>query len=604
MPPRKILGLTPPPQPVNIDTPRATHHKRGNDVEAASVPKAKRKKQTPASAPALHPDTYEVVNTGTMDVPTAASAAPTEKKKIKKKAAQQGGDVGMSPPGNPLTSNHPGTATTGTSRRIKKLSSLAKKVLEQNAKETSKEEAQVKRKQEKAQKATIHETPKATAAFLAGTQTQTIYTNISITPIEARPTTAVSQRAKQTGLKKLIQQCVANRHRNPPLSTSSTTSALVYDVDGASANLHSRGSSAVPPSRGPTVSRASSTVPSAARSESIPLASDFSRETTTEPPTRAQYPETSATLATEVAPRVPLSFIVARFGGPIPGPAPTPAKSESESESKPEPKANANAKVQVTLSSSEDQGEGESEGEEGSSPKSKFQVLEASLSSDNESDVTKPWFDAEDGPTRQLRINRTWVPTEFQVNFGANGQTAYLIANKNETNQWGYPRAYRFQPGLHAIHNPVQGAPILLNNARWGEWDLMIAKRKDTEPSSSTTWNQHLPITPPVDFSKIFEPPESIDQEDLVIYANLGMHHIPRAEDTPNTLFTDTRSSFILSPFNYFDDEPSRDIRNAILMQANEGGKYAVQESSVEETTCAPRALPGVAYTGQTVLSV
>lgn len=134
----------------------------------------------------------------------------------------------------------------------------------------------------------------------------------------------------------------------------------------------------------------------------------------------------------------------------------------------------------------------------------------------------------------------------------------------------------------------------------------MIAKAKDTEPSSSSTWNQHLPVDPPVDFSQFFNPPESIDQEDLVIYANLGMHHIPRAEDTPNTLFTDTRSSFILSPFNYFDEEPSRDIRNAILLQTDEKGRYVVDEAGGKESTCAPRALQdgGLQSTGQSTLGL
>ncbi|KAG8785118.1 hypothetical protein FRC12_017963 [Ceratobasidium sp. 428] len=219
-------------------------------------------------------------------------------------------------------------------------------------------------------------------------------------------------------------------------------------------------------------------------------------------------------------------------------------------------------------------------------------------------EVNKPWFDEEDGPTRQLRINRTWIPTELQTNFGSNGQTVYLIANKDVQNQWGYPKAYRFQPALHAVHNPVQGSQRLLTSARWSEWDLMVARRKDVEPSSSTTWNQHLPVVPPVDFSKFFDPPESIDQQDLVLYANLGMHHIPRAEDTPNTLFTDTRSSFILSPFNYYDEEPSRDIRNAILLQANEDGIYTVDEPGDKETTCAPRALSTVQYTGQASLNI
>ncbi|QRV73246.1 primary-amine oxidase [Ceratobasidium sp. AG-Ba] len=180
--------------------------------------------------------------------------------------------------------------------------------------------------------------------------------------------------------------------------------------------------------------------------------------------------------------------------------------------------------------------------------------------------------------------------------FGRNGQTVYLIANKNQKNQWGYPKSYRFQPGLHAVHN---GARRLLSNARWGEWDLMVAKREDTEPSTSTTWSQHLPIVPPVDFSKFFDPAESIDRESLVIYANLGMHHVPRAEDTPNTLFTDTRSSFILSPFNYYDDEPPRDIRNAILLQVDKDGSYFVAEPGETEATCAPQGSFSVHYTGQ-----
>ncbi|KAF8600307.1 amine oxidase catalytic domain-containing protein [Ceratobasidium sp. AG-I] len=217
-----------------------------------------------------------------------------------------------------------------------------------------------------------------------------------------------------------------------------------------------------------------------------------------------------------------------------------------------------------------------------------------------------PWFDADEGPIRQLWVNRTWVPNEIQTNMGENGQTTYVVANKNVKNKWGYPKAYRFQPGVHAVHNPLQGSRRILNSARWGEWDLMIAKAKDTEPWSSTTWNQHLSADPPVDFSKFFDPPESIDQEDLVIYANLGMHHIPRAEDAPNTLFTDTRSSFILSPFNYFDEEPSRDIRNAILLEMDENGEYIAGEPEGSESTCAPHALQGggVQYRGQNALGL
>ncbi|KIO19433.1 hypothetical protein M407DRAFT_30937 [Tulasnella calospora MUT 4182] len=221
-------------------------------------------------------------------------------------------------------------------------------------------------------------------------------------------------------------------------------------------------------------------------------------------------------------------------------------------------------------------------------------------------DVKFPWFDEDDPPTKQLRLQKTWVENEtsfsVQGNNNNNGQRVLLIGNKEKKNAWGQERMYRIMPGYHTIHNAVKGSGRVLNSAKWGEDDVFIVKHKDTEPSSSTTWNQQMPIYPPVDFSKITTPAESIDQEDLVVYLNLGMHHVPRAEDTPNTLFTDSRSSFFIAPFNYFDDEPSRDIRNAVLLvQDPNSGKYGVEESGSgdDDKTCTPRADVTPAYIGQ-----
>ncbi|KAG8928953.1 hypothetical protein FRC02_006181 [Tulasnella sp. 418] len=213
-------------------------------------------------------------------------------------------------------------------------------------------------------------------------------------------------------------------------------------------------------------------------------------------------------------------------------------------------------------------------------------------------EVTLPWSDPEDGVTRQLRADRQWISTESAFDLGNNGQTIYTIGNKNALNAWGYPKSYRIMPGYHTSHNAVVGSQRLLNNARWGEHDLFVLRHKDTEIWSSSTWNQHLPVAPPIDFSKYLEPAEEIDQQDLVVYINVGMHHLPRAEDTPNTLFTDTRSSFFFSPFNYFDDEPSRDITNAILLQGNSEGQYEVAEGGTgdDEQQCLLQSDPMLSY--------
>lgn len=64
----------------------------------------------------------------------------------------------------------------------------------------------------------------------------------------------------------------------------------------------------------------------------------------------------------------------------------------------------------------------------------------------------------------------------------------------------------------------------LLNNANWAAHHLSVSLRKDTEPSSSSMWNLHLPVAPPVDFDKFFDG-EDIEQKDLVLWINVGTHH-------------------------------------------------------------------------------
>jgi primary-amine oxidase len=51
--------------------------------------------------------------------------------------------------------------------------------------------------------------------------------------------------------------------------------------------------------------------------------------------------------------------------------------------------------------------------------------------------------------------------------------------------------------------------------------------------------------------------------KDLVARVNMDNLHIPRAEDGPLTLTYASRSSFVITPFNYFDEADARDIQNS-----------------------------------------
>jgi primary-amine oxidase len=101
--------------------------------------------------------------------------------------------------------------------------------------------------------------------------------------------------------------------------------------------------------------------------------------------------------------------------------------------------------------------------------------------------------------------------------------------------------------------------------------------------------NIHLPGKPTVDFDQFFDG-ESLDQEDLVVWLNLGMHHINRAEDSPHTLTNIATSSVLLTPFNFNDYDVGMEAQNAVLVHpaAAPGDLWLADENSVSQKFCLP----------------
>ncbi|KAF8316633.1 amine oxidase catalytic domain-containing protein [Clavulina sp. PMI_390] len=214
-------------------------------------------------------------------------------------------------------------------------------------------------------------------------------------------------------------------------------------------------------------------------------------------------------------------------------------------------------------------------------------------------DVPHPWLDEDWGPsTRQQFISSRYIDSEDEsrLYYPPNFQGAYAIVNKDETNSWGMPRGYGIIAGHSPIYNTVVGSKRMLNNANWAKHNLAVTKRKENEPSSSSAWNHHLPGAPPVDFERFFDG-ESLDQEDIVAWINIGMHHIPQAEDSPNTRTNTASSSFILSPLNFHDYDVSMDSSNAVLMDQDPKTKqWSFDEYDVKAEYCAPPELPPLDY--------
>ncbi|KAH8152383.1 uncharacterized protein LAJ45_03223 [Morchella importuna] len=163
-------------------------------------------------------------------------------------------------------------------------------------------------------------------------------------------------------------------------------------------------------------------------------------------------------------------------------------------------------------------------------------------------------------PRNTMRLERSFVENEDdgKINWPTNSAAMYVVVNTDEPNIYGEYPGYRILPGSGSpIHLTIQNSSNLLNSAEFGTHHLYVTKQKDTEPRSAAAANSMDLGDPLVNFGNFFDS-ESLAQEDIVVWFNLGMHHVPHTGDLPNTVFTTGQSSVFLSPHNYLLGDPSR----------------------------------------------
>lgn len=152
-----------------------------------------------------------------------------------------------------------------------------------------------------------------------------------------------------------------------------------------------------------------------------------------------------------------------------------------------------------------------------------------------------------------MKLKRSFIENEDEGRFdwSPNSANQIFVVNKDVKNKYGEYRGYRVLPS-NTAHLTMKESTVLKNAARWSEHDVAVTVCKDTEPRSSHHYNNQDTSYPPVNFIDFFDS-ENLDQKDLVLWLNLGMHHIPHTGDLPNTVFTTAHSGLLFMPTNYFD---------------------------------------------------
>ncbi|KAL8725316.1 MAG: hypothetical protein Q9181_006455 [Wetmoreana brouardii] len=176
-----------------------------------------------------------------------------------------------------------------------------------------------------------------------------------------------------------------------------------------------------------------------------------------------------------------------------------------------------------------------------------------------------------------------------KLNWDANNAVMYSVANKDAPNKYGEYRSYKIMPGKSTTgnrnHLVMENSTTLGNSVNWATHHLYAVQRKDTEPHSAYPYNGRDPNAPVIDFAKFFDG-ESLDQEDIVLYFNLGMHHIPDQSDLPNTVFTSAHSSMIIAPQNYLLGDPSRSTIHQTRINFVNGSVTDALTFGAKQPTC------------------
>lgn len=177
------------------------------------------------------------------------------------------------------------------------------------------------------------------------------------------------------------------------------------------------------------------------------------------------------------------------------------------------------------------------------------------------------------------------VTEEVGLDWPKNSGEFYLVYSANQKNAWGERKGYRITSGTgmgSTPHLTIVNSTTLGDSARWAEHDVWVLRRKDTEPRSADPLNYLDPFEPIINFAAMADH-ETLEHGsagneydgDLVVYFNLGAHHIPHSGDIPNTLMHTSASSVMFVPHNFNDRDPSRESVQGVRLQLkgeNSGG--------------------------------
>jgi Cu2+-containing amine oxidase len=180
--------------------------------------------------------------------------------------------------------------------------------------------------------------------------------------------------------------------------------------------------------------------------------------------------------------------------------------------------------------------------------------------------------DADDYQTKS--IEHEYLTTEQGLSLTPDVPTMIHIVNKESKNAWGVERGYKMKINGVAqnvlantkMHKAYSFSKHTVMATRYHEEELHVTTTFDQQDTTGTLFNGK----PLIDMDQYLNG-EDIDNQDIVFWANVGVHHIPHSEDIPVTHMIGNAVQISFIPTNMYDMDQSMDLGNVVYMNVEEG---------------------------------
>lgn len=173
-------------------------------------------------------------------------------------------------------------------------------------------------------------------------------------------------------------------------------------------------------------------------------------------------------------------------------------------------------------------------------------------------------------------IDRKFPSGELDAIIGVNAtrSIAYEIVDEKR-NTYGNYGGWRIFPG-HSWSPNQPHAELYSGPAAWAKYRAFSTVYKYSELDATLPRDNKFAGDPAVCVDRYFADNETLRHTDVVAWMSMAFMHIPCAEDYPLTIPIGNTLSALIRPNNWFLEDPSMDLHNAIGGDFKDPGQCAV----------------------------